>query len=98
MFASARVAYLARRAPEYGIRTGTVSVDLERVRQRTRSVVQRFRDKGTQNLKEAGLALLFGHARFRDARTVEVRLHDGAERILTAPALALAIERHRGIR
>ncbi|OGA26952.1 MAG: mercuric reductase [Betaproteobacteria bacterium RIFCSPLOWO2_02_FULL_65_24] len=88
MFASARVAYLARRAPEYGIRTGTVNVDLERVRQRTRAVVQRFRDKGTQNLKEAaGLALLFGHARFRDARTVEVRLHDGAERILTAPAI-----------
>jgi pyruvate/2-oxoglutarate dehydrogenase complex dihydrolipoamide dehydrogenase (E3) component len=87
MFASARIAYLARRGFEFGVQTGTVSVDLDRVRQRTRSVVERFRDKGTQAIKEAGLALVAGEARFRDARTVQVRANDGAQRLLTAPAI-----------
>ena len=34
MVASARVAYLARRGAEYGVRTGPVSVDLQAVRER----------------------------------------------------------------
>src|SRR3981081_3668224 len=34
MVASARVAYLTRRAADYGVRTGPVSIDMVRVRQR----------------------------------------------------------------
>src|ERR1700751_6439111 len=34
--ASARVAYLARRAADYGVRTGNIDIDLTRVRQRKR--------------------------------------------------------------
>src|ERR1700761_2546173 len=43
MVASARVAYLARRGPDYGVRTGPVSIDLVRVRQRKRDIVESFR-------------------------------------------------------
>src|SRR5436190_18657212 len=43
MVASARVAYLARRAADYGVRTGPVSVDLAKVRQRKRDIVASFR-------------------------------------------------------
>ena len=43
MVASARVAYLARRAADYGVRTGPVSVDLRKVRQRKRDIVESFR-------------------------------------------------------
>src|SRR6476646_12214171 len=43
MVASARVAYLARRGADYGVRTGDISVDMVRVRQRKRSIVKRFR-------------------------------------------------------
>ena len=43
MVASARVAYLARRAADYGVRTGPVTVDMEKVRQRKRDIVDSFR-------------------------------------------------------
>ena len=43
MVASARVAYLARRAADYGVHTGPVSVDMARVRQRKRDIVESFR-------------------------------------------------------
>src|SRR6185503_16411210 len=47
MVASARVAYLARRAADYGVRTGPVTVDLPVVRQRKRDIVNSFR-QGSQ--------------------------------------------------
>src|SRR5579863_3389271 len=40
MVASGRVAYLARRGAEYGVRTGPVSVDLAKVRERKRKIVE----------------------------------------------------------
>jgi pyruvate/2-oxoglutarate dehydrogenase complex dihydrolipoamide dehydrogenase (E3) component len=43
MVASARVAYLARRAADYGVHTGPVSVDMAKVRQRKRAIVDSFR-------------------------------------------------------
>jgi pyruvate/2-oxoglutarate dehydrogenase complex dihydrolipoamide dehydrogenase (E3) component len=39
MVASARVAYQARRAADYGLRTGPVAVDLAAVRERKRAMV-----------------------------------------------------------
>src|SRR5438874_10284527 len=46
MVASARVAYLARRAADYGVHTGPISIDLVKVRQRKRDIVNSFRDSG----------------------------------------------------
>src|ERR1043166_458931 len=43
MVASARVAYLARRASDYGVHTGVVRVDMGKVRQRKRDIVDSFR-------------------------------------------------------
>src|SRR5215207_164219 len=43
MVASARVAYLARRSADYGVRTGPVAVDMARVRERKRAIVKSFR-------------------------------------------------------
>src|SRR5215472_16601465 len=45
MVASARVAYLARRGADYGVQTGPVSVDMTRVRQRKRDIVERLRSR-----------------------------------------------------
>src|SRR6266851_10414766 len=42
--ASGRVAYLTHRAIDYGVRTGPISVDMGRVRQRKRDVVNSFRN------------------------------------------------------
>src|ERR1700692_515748 len=43
MVASARVAYLTRRAADYGVQTGSVDVAMTVVRQRKREIVQSFR-------------------------------------------------------
>src|SRR5262245_995930 len=43
MVASARVAYLARRGPDYGVEPGSVQVQMGKVRARKRAIVERFR-------------------------------------------------------
>jgi pyruvate/2-oxoglutarate dehydrogenase complex dihydrolipoamide dehydrogenase (E3) component len=84
MVASARVAYLARRASDYGVQTGPVSVDMARVRQRKRDIVDSFRGSNEKRLTSTpGLDLLMGEASFVDAKTVEVRLNDGGSMRLT---------------
>ena len=47
MVASARVAYLARRAAEYGVRCGPVAVDMTQVRRRKQTIVDDFRTGGS---------------------------------------------------
>jgi pyruvate/2-oxoglutarate dehydrogenase complex dihydrolipoamide dehydrogenase (E3) component len=85
MVASARVAYLARRAADFGVRTGTVSVDMAAVRQRKRDIVTRFRSGSRKSLEAAdGLDVLFGSARFSGPRQLEVELTDGGTAQLSA--------------
>src|SRR5580765_3640171 len=85
MVASGRVAYLARRGAEYGVRTGEVSIAMERVRQRKREIVDSFRNGSQKRLeKTANLEVIFGEARFVEPKVVEVRLKDGEQRRLTA--------------
>jgi len=85
MVASARIAYLARRASDYGVGVGAVSVDLKQVRARKQKVVDSFRDGSQKRLESTkNLDLIFGQARFVDAKTVQVALNDGGERTLQA--------------
>src|SRR5437764_11082615 len=73
MAASARVAYLARRASDYGVQTGRVEVNLAQVRERKQKVVERFRNGAEQVLEAtANLDVIRGQASFIDARTVKV--------------------------
>src|SRR5215472_5096716 len=73
MAASARVAYLARRASDYGVQTGRVKVNLAQVRERKQKVVVRFRNGAEQVLEAtANLDVIRGEASFIDARTVKV--------------------------
>src|SRR5262245_65702858 len=44
MVASARVAYLARRGPDYGVQTGPIGIELAKVRERKRAIVDSFRN------------------------------------------------------
>jgi pyruvate/2-oxoglutarate dehydrogenase complex dihydrolipoamide dehydrogenase (E3) component len=89
MIASGRVAYLARRGPDYGVHTGSgvspITIDMARVRQRKRDVVRSFRQSSQQRIERTpGLDLLFGDARFVGPKTVEVRLPDHSARLLQA--------------
>ncbi len=85
MVASARVAYLAQWAAEYGIHTGPVTVDLAAVRQRKRdlvSLISAFPEGPIEQTE--GLDLVMGEGSFIDSKSVEVRLNDGGVRQFTA--------------
>jgi len=69
MVASARVAYLAQRAADYGVRTGPVSVDLPRVRERKRAIVENFHKGSEGGLARAGVDLIMGEARVRSRQS-----------------------------
>src|ERR687885_2455660 len=72
MVASARVAYLARRAADYGVQAGPVAVDMAAVRQRKRAIVQSFRSGGGRGIaKTEGLDPLGGGGRFTGAPALE---------------------------
>src|SRR4030081_2640147 len=73
MIASARVAYLAQRADEYGVRESDVRVDVAQVRRRKQNIVDSFREANERGLTSAGVELVRGEARFVGERTVEVR-------------------------
>jgi pyruvate/2-oxoglutarate dehydrogenase complex dihydrolipoamide dehydrogenase (E3) component len=73
MVASARVAYLTRRAADYGVRTGPIAIDMLRVRERKRAIVDSFRNTSERHIRETpGLELIFGEARFVGHKTIEV--------------------------
>lgn len=85
MVASGRVAYLTRRAPDYGVHTGPVSVDMAKVRKRKRDIVDSFRNGSQLRIeKTANLELIFGDASFSGSKTVSVRLQHGGYRTLSA--------------
>jgi pyruvate/2-oxoglutarate dehydrogenase complex dihydrolipoamide dehydrogenase (E3) component len=85
MVASGRVAYLARRGSDYGIHTGDIFVDMARVRERKRNIVDSFRGGSQRRLeKTPNLDLIFGEAGFTGPKSVLVRLKDGGQRALSA--------------
>ena len=52
MIASGRVAYLARRGADYGVHTGPISIDMQKIRQRKRDIVTSFRSGSESKIKE----------------------------------------------
>jgi len=85
MVASARVAHLARRAADYGVDVGSVSVDMEVVRARQRDIVDSWSEGSRKGLeRHASLELIMGEARFSGVREFDVALLTGGSRSLTA--------------
>ncbi len=85
MVASARVAYLARRAADFGIHCGPVTIDMAQVRRRKQAIVDDFRTGGQRRLEKAdNVELIFGEGRFTAPKVVEVSLQAGGTRLLTA--------------
>ena len=85
MIASGRVAYMARRGKDYGVQTGDIRIEMQRVRRRKRDIVEKFRSGSQKRLEQtANLDLIFGEASFSGPKTVTVRLRDGGQRTLSA--------------
>ncbi len=90
MIASARVAYLARRSAEYGVHVGAITVDLAKVRQRKRAIVERWRSGSRRQIEEAdGVDLYDGEAEFTGPKTVNVRLNSGKTCSLTGETIII---------
>jgi pyruvate/2-oxoglutarate dehydrogenase complex dihydrolipoamide dehydrogenase (E3) component len=85
MIASGRVAYLARRGADYGVRSSGISVDMSRVRERKRNIVNSFRNGSQRRLeKTRNLELIFGAASFTGPKSILVRMKDGGQRTFSA--------------
>ncbi len=80
--ASARVAHLARRGAEFGLRIPAVEIDYSAVLERARRIVMKSREGLESSLKESDhLTLLRAHARFEGRDGDRFRLRAGEERI-----------------
>jgi len=85
IIASGRVAYLARRGPDYGVQTGRIAIDMKRIRRRKRDIVASFRNGSQKRIEETkNLDLIFGEAVFTGPKSLVVRLKNGKQRKLTA--------------
>lgn len=92
MIASGRVAWLARRAADYGVRTGEISIDMEVIRQRKRAIVEQFRSGSESRLRKTeGLELIEGQARFVGDRTIEVMMNAGGTRTLASETIVVNV-------
>lgn len=86
LIASGRAAYLARRGQDYGIHTtegpgeNRVWVDMQKVRQRKRDIVDSFRGGSERRLAEAGVEIIMGEASFLGPATVKVKMGNGSEK------------------
>ena len=85
MVASAKAAYFDRRSEDYGVQNGPVSVDMVKVRQRKRDIVESFRGSNERRIENtANLDLLPGETRFTAPKDLEVRLKGGETLQLSA--------------
>jgi mercuric reductase len=84
-------------APQLGVETGTIRVDLARVREWKESL-KKSQEQWVTDLEAAGFATFTGEATLVDARTVRVGEHElGAERILLATGSRTAVPPVEGL-
>src|SRR6516165_5711771 len=79
---SAKVADLLHHAARFGIVTGSVAVDMAKVRQRKREMVEGLVALHLDLYRKSGTELIMGDGRFVAPKTLEVRLRDGGTRVL----------------
>lgn len=85
MVASARVAYMARRGADYGVQPQNLRIDLKKVRERKRAIVDSFRNGSQERLEKTDhLELIFGTAEFTGPKSVRVQKQTGEEEFLEA--------------
>src|SRR3546814_7003104 len=76
---SAGVARIVARAGEFGVTTGQVSVDMEKVLRRKRDMVDGLIAFHLERYEASGAELIMGTARIVEPKTVEVSLNDRSD-------------------
>src|SRR5437870_9451539 len=86
---SAKVADLIHHAAAFGVVTGSTAIDMRRVLQRKRDMVDGLIAMHLDQYRASGAELIMGTARFVGPKTVEVRLNDGGRRTLAGERVFL---------
>ncbi|HEY4297538.1 MAG TPA: FAD-dependent oxidoreductase [Paraburkholderia sp.] len=94
---SARVAHLARHAAEFGAVTGPVTIDMAKVRERKRGMVEREAAFHVQAYASSGAELIMGRGQFVGPKTIEVQLNDGGTRTLRGDQVVINVGTHAAI-
>src|SRR5438876_8912810 len=89
---SAKVADLLHHAARFGVVTGSVAVDMARVRQRKREMVEGLVALHLDLYRKSGAELIMGDGRFVASKTLEVRLRDGGTRLLAGAGVVIKVE------
>jgi pyruvate/2-oxoglutarate dehydrogenase complex dihydrolipoamide dehydrogenase (E3) component len=88
---SAKVADLLHHAAQFGMVTGSVTTDMDKVRQRKRTMVEGLVALHLDLYHKSGAELILGDGRFVAPKTLEVRLRDGGTRQLTGERVFLNV-------
>jgi pyruvate/2-oxoglutarate dehydrogenase complex dihydrolipoamide dehydrogenase (E3) component len=88
---SAKVADLLHHAGHFGIVTGSVVVDMAKVRQRKREMVEGLIALHLDLYRDSGAELILGDGRFVAPKMLEVRLRDGGTRLLKGERVFLNV-------
>jgi pyruvate/2-oxoglutarate dehydrogenase complex dihydrolipoamide dehydrogenase (E3) component len=94
---SAKVADLVKNASMFGAGADSVQVDMTRVRERKRDMVDYMIAGTLKQYENTGAELIMGRGRFVAPRTISVRLNDGGRRALTGERMFLNLGTHAAI-
>jgi pyruvate/2-oxoglutarate dehydrogenase complex dihydrolipoamide dehydrogenase (E3) component len=94
---SAKVADLVHHAAKFGLVTGPAAIDMARVRQRKREMVDGLIAMHLDLYKASGTELIMGTGHFVGPKTLAVRLNDGGTRVLMGDRVFLNLGTHATI-
>ncbi len=94
---SAKVADLIQHASSFGVKTGSVALDMKAVRRRKRNMVEDLKALTLQQYRDSGAELIMGTGRFAAPKTLEVRLNDGGVRTLVGEQIFINLGTHASI-
>jgi pyruvate/2-oxoglutarate dehydrogenase complex dihydrolipoamide dehydrogenase (E3) component len=87
----AKVADLVHHAAGFGLLTGSTAIDMARVRQRKRDMVEGLVALHLDLYRASGAELIMGQGSFVAPKTLEVRLNDGGTRVLAGDRVFLNV-------
>src|SRR6201981_3275259 len=94
---SAKVADLVHHAADFGLLTGPYKINMRRVLERKREMVEAEVAAHLAKYKASGAELIMGTGRFVAPKTVEARLNDGGTRVLAGDRVFLNLGTHAAI-
>jgi pyruvate/2-oxoglutarate dehydrogenase complex dihydrolipoamide dehydrogenase (E3) component len=94
---SAKVADLVHHGASFGATTGSVSIDMGKVRERKRAMVKGEVAAVLQQYESSGAELLMGVGSFVAPKTLEVRLNGGGTRVLAGDQVFINVGTHAAI-